>query len=941
MKKTVSWMLFLTLVIGMLVTALPVSAKEASKLPMAPISLEYSIDEVGSGIADGVVTVTLPAGHGAEDIYLFWGDENGKLPGYTAFSPFKVSGNIVTHRIRGDVLIPQGATRLLACTYSDANGLSESYASCDLPSGATISDEILGTLLFEFQSVSDIHITTTVKDRLHHSNHMRAMLRDIMALSPNSIGILNNGDTVNNGLDADYEEFLKIYKEFDGAPSIYSAIGNHELFRYGTPVPSNKFSDSKAAFWNYLGSAVPADATFCGGSRFASLNYSFERNGCKFIFLGTDVSDQNNLSLDATTLNWLESELDGAVEGKPTFIIMHQPMYGTLAGSFKDGYGVTKNTAEPLKALLSEHPEVIMFNGHTHRDMNQYGIHYSRDEKLPNIFGTSSVGYLARAYDSSTTETYKGSEGYYVYVYEDKVVVRGRDFLKGEWIASAQFVVDLSEEGMEKEPEPRVEAPLYGSTTDFEIAGNKLGGKIKCNFPVNNNASVVALFFSSADTGIIGSDPFATYELERNNNYFTCEIPFAGVNIPYTADHILVYSYSNTLGWSADCDVIDLKTYIKGGGAPASGNFTMNKYSFEEGESILVTAHKNIETSWIGLRDLSSSSSTTLNYWRVADVGIGTEVDLMKPNSAFKRAFAELTPGIYEIGWVAESGGGFSAGKTPENTTIFVIHSKNTDNVSSSGAVKTDKRFYRAGEPINVIATKGTAEDWIGMQLTSESSGSALWYKLGVSGLKQEFNISKKSNFTGTEGTDYKYGRLAAGEYQLAWVSSSKTNFQSGKQAADTIKLTVVDMSEVLMLGVPVGDGITDPNPSVLNAALEDVSKLNPSDYTAETWQVLQTAVGAANVVKNDPAHTQEDLDIAYEALLDALAALVKAPAKPDQGNSDNGTVPAETTSPDTAATDATTEEKSKSGCGGTVASIPFCLLIACVPLALKRKKIS
>ena len=940
MKKTVCRMLLLALVIGALFSAFPVTAAEASKLPLAPVSLEYSIDEIGSGIADGVVTVTLPAGHGAEDIYLFWGDENGKLPGYTAFSPFKVSGNVVKHSIRGDVIIPQGATRLLAYTYSDAKGLSESYASCPLPNGAAMNEDLLGTPIFEFQSVSDIHITTTVKDRLHHSDHMRAMLRDIMALSPNSIGIFNNGDTVNNGTDADYEEFLKIHNEFAGAPAIYSSMGNHELFRYGSnPVPSNKFSESTTAFWSFMGAAVPEDAAFCGGTRYGSLNYSFVRNGCKFIFLGTDVSDQNYLSLSATTLSWLKAEFDSAQEGKPTFIIMHQPMYGTLAGSFKDGYGVKPNTTEPLKELLSQYPEVIMFNGHTHRDMNQYGIHYSRDEKLPNIFGTSSVGYLARAYDSSTTETYRGSEGYYVYVYGDKVIVRGRDFLKGEWISSAQFVVDLSKEGIEKLPEPEVEAPLYGSTTDFEIVGNKIGGKVKCILPVNNNASVMALFFASADTGIIGSDPFATREVNNKEDFFTCEIAFAGVTIPYTADYILVYSYSDTLGWSTDCDVINLKTYTKGGGAPSSGSFTMNKYSFAEGEPIIVTAHKNVETSWIGFRNLASTSASTLNYWRISDVGIGTEVDLTQPNSAFKRTFSELEPGVYEIGWIEVSGGGFSAGKTPENTTVFVIHPDNTDNVSASGAVKTDKRFYYSGEAINVTATKGTAEDWIGMQLTGVGSGTALWYKLGVSGLKKEFNITKKSSFTGIEGTEYKYARLEAGEYQLAWVSASKTDFQAGKKAEDTVKITVVDMSEMLMLGVPVGDGVTDPNPSVLNAALEEVSRLDPSDYTAESWQQLQSAVGEASAVKNAPDHTQEDLDMAYEAILNALSALVKDTSKPDQGNNGNGTEPSETVSPDEGGTDATTEKPDESGCGSAVASIPLCLLMACAPLVLKKRK--
>ncbi|MBQ7383253.1 MAG: metallophosphoesterase, partial [Clostridia bacterium] len=938
MKKKISWVLFLSLFGGMLVGSFPISAKEASGLPKAPIKLEYTIDEIGSGVADGVVTVTLPAGHGAEDIYLFWGDDNGKLPGYTAFSPFKVSGNIVTHRIRGDVVVPQGATRLLACTYSDADGMSENYASCTLPNGAAISDGLLGTLLFEFQSVSDIHITPTYEPRKHHSDHMRAMLTDIMEISPNSIGIMNNGDTVNNGLDTDYEEFLKVYEEFQGAPSIYSAIGNHELFRYGTPVPSDKFADSKTAFWTYLGDAVPADATFCGGSRFASLNYSFERNGCKFIFLGTDVSDQNNLTLNSTTLDWLESELEGAGKGNPIFIIMHQPMYGTLSGSFKDGYGVTKNTAEPLKALLAKYPEVIMFNGHTHRDMNQYGIHYSRDEKLPNIFGTSSVGYLAREYDTwSTTETYKGSEGYYVYVYEDKIFVRGRDFLTREWISSAQFIVDLSEDALEKTPEPEVEAPLYGSKSELYVNDRELGGTITCKLPVNNNATAIALFFSSADTGIIGSDPFATCEVNCKDNYFLCDISFAGVTVPYTADYILAYSYSDTLGWSADCDVIDLTTYTKGGGAPSAGSFTMNKYSFTEGESIIVTAHKNVGTSWIGFRNIASSSSSTLNYWRISDSGLETAVDLTKPNSVFKRTFTELTPGIYEIGWIAESGGGFKAGKTPENSTIFVIHPK--DNASKSGAVKTNKLFYRLGEPIYVTATKGSESDWIGTQLSSVSSGSKLWYDLGVSGVNKAFDITKKSNFVGTGGEDYKYGKIEPGVYELAWVSASKTNFQTGKQAADTLEFTVVDMSEMISLGVPVGDGVTDPNLSVLNAALTEVAKLKQTDYTEESWQRLNNAVTAAMIVRDDAEHTQEEIDSAYEAILDAVAALVKAPKKPNSNSSDNVTEPSQTTSDSESDSNTADDNKSKSGCGSLLSRMPLCVLFACVPFAFKKKK--
>lgn len=961
MKKTIVWMLVLSLIAGLFSAAVPIAAEDSasdgdsSVQLKAPIAVEYALDEIGEGKADGVVTVTLPAGHRAEDIYLFWGDDNGKLPGYTALSPFKVSGNIVAHRMASGSYIPQGATRLLAFTYSDALGLSEGYASVELPQGAALTDGQLGTLLFEFQSVSDIHLTTTYAPRLHHSDHMRAMLEDIMEVSPNSIGIFNNGDTANNGKAADYQEFLDIYAEFEGAPIIYSGFGNHELFTNGTDKnydsSDEAFTLMKNLYWEYMGDFVPTDATFCGGTRFGSLCFSFVRNDCKFIFLGTDVSSQNYLTLNDTTLAWLEDELESAGQGNPTFIIMHHPLPGTLAGTFKAKYGVAEPTATKLKEMLSNYPEVIMFNGHSHRDLNQYATNYVRDEKLPNIFGTSSVGYLARNYDSATTtETYVGSEGYYVYVYEDKVLVRGRDFLKGEWVSSAQFLVDLSDEALETVPDDEVEAPLYGSTASLSLDDNHLSGSVKCNMPINSNATTIALFFSSIDTGIIGSNPFATYEVTPTDNFFSCTIEFADVTMPYTADLILVYSYSDTLGWSADCDIIDLRTQVKGGGAPASGRFTMNKYSFTEGEQILVTAHENAGTSWIGIRNVASSDYRTWNYWRIADSGIGTVVDLSKDNSVFKRDFTALTPGIYEIAWIEVSGEAFQSSKKPENTTTFVIRST-TGNVSSSGAVMTNKSIYRLGEPIYVTALKGEADDWIGMQRADVTSGTKLWYNLGVSGVNEAFDITRQSNYTGVSGTDYKFGKLEEGTYKLAWLSSDKTNFQAGKAASDTVEFKVIDMSEVLALGVPVGDGITDPNDSVLNAALIQAAGLKQSHYTEETWQVLQDALSAAMLVRNDLDHTQEEIDAAYEAIADAIAALVEVPTKqpdsPQQKPTEPETDSTETTedvAPDsqTATTDDDTDSgvfKNVFGCGGVVGLMPSCIMLALVPLILKKKK--
>ena len=43
----------------------------------------------------------------------------------------------------------------------------------------------------------------------------------------------------------------------------------------------------------------------------------------------------------------------------------------------------------------------------------------------------------------NTGEYLKGSQGYYVEVYEDKILVLGRDFTNSKWIPSACFIANI------------------------------------------------------------------------------------------------------------------------------------------------------------------------------------------------------------------------------------------------------------------------------------------------------------------------------------------------------------------------------------------------------------------------------------------------------------------------------------------------------------------
>ena len=80
--------------------------------------------------------------------------------------------------------------------------------------------------------------------------------------------------------------------------------------------------------------------------------------------------------------------------------------------------------------------------------MNSKGNMFDATEELPiNIFNCASVSYLWTGFNVVAGEELYGSQGYMVEIYEDRVVVRGRDFVNGLWISSAQYCIETEAEG--------------------------------------------------------------------------------------------------------------------------------------------------------------------------------------------------------------------------------------------------------------------------------------------------------------------------------------------------------------------------------------------------------------------------------------------------------------------------------------------------------------
>lgn len=399
---------------------------ETLKIPQAPVKLQYKLDNATDGLADGTLRVTFAENHCAEEVVLYWANAKGPLSDYTALAPFAVTQRVNDLQMYKNTVIPPKATMLYAYAKNSA-GLSADCCKLELPENCQYS--FAGKVLESFQVVSDIHIAL-INDHLEsqstkemHDSHLRAMCEDIITFDKLSSAVFVVGDIANSGLSSEWKHASEIFAEYGSLPQTYFSLGNHDLFG------SDSYDVSLGMFKQY--------------AKTDSVYYEKEINGYHHLILGSE-SKNNGLDADLSQaqLEWFDSRLSAITSqnpDRPVFVYLHQSLYNTIAGSFEgQGWdGVVQN--DKLKAIVAKYPQIYMFNGHSHWDLNTRGSMHDKSDGLPNIFNTASVAYLWSSFYTPKGEYVEGSQGYYIQIYKNKVLVLGRDFVTNRWIPSACF----------------------------------------------------------------------------------------------------------------------------------------------------------------------------------------------------------------------------------------------------------------------------------------------------------------------------------------------------------------------------------------------------------------------------------------------------------------------------------------------------------------------
>ena len=322
-------------------------------------------------------------------------------------------------------LIPQNIAPSSAKRLSVFDG--DGKKVCDVGLGNLAIPQV-GSKLYSFGAISDIHLQYDTAQ----ADFQRALTYFNETEDVEFTCIC--GDLTSNGTDENMAVYKSYINTYSSDTPVYEVAGNHESYTANSTAHTEE--ELKTLMKTYTGK---------------DLWYSVNRGSDVFIFVGDVYAG----SIFGTgELQWLYETLE-VNRNKRCFLFQHvRPndacgnAYGIYSHDIWRGYGTVD--AIVFENLLKHYKNVIFFHGHSHLRFelqsktnlanydSKYGMHSIH---IPSL-AVPRTGDITGA--NSREELYSESEGYVVDVYENHVVLRGRDFVKGEFLPIATYCLDTT-----------------------------------------------------------------------------------------------------------------------------------------------------------------------------------------------------------------------------------------------------------------------------------------------------------------------------------------------------------------------------------------------------------------------------------------------------------------------------------------------------------------
>lgn len=293
---------------------------------------------------------------------------------------------------------------------------------------------------------------------------MEMVFRDLERWNAKLDGIINPGDFAAGATeavcDAAYGVLNRLMENHTDWQMIAS-FGNHET---NYVSPEECYHTGAGAFWRNVQCHISSgnDRRFGHGVLDSVQNYSYGMTlkGCHFLVLNTDYLPQvgnaktdwdtdaldpirHGLFLSEESFAWLENSLEEySKDGQPIFVLSHSPFVDTVPLSYFRRIRIRDNSVGPqdsrLRRLLGHYEKVVFVCGHLHLSFGITGpvTVESTDGGRFSEITLPSLKNAKRGYRSVPAT-------WIMYVYEDEIVLRARDFKRGEWITAYDHVVKL------------------------------------------------------------------------------------------------------------------------------------------------------------------------------------------------------------------------------------------------------------------------------------------------------------------------------------------------------------------------------------------------------------------------------------------------------------------------------------------------------------------
>jgi len=270
--------------------------------------------------------------------------------------------------------------------------------------------------LYSFCAVSDVHVT--------YNTGSEDFQRALIFVENNDIDFtVVNGDLTTNGNDEQMTQYKNLVSTYAKTKPVYTLGGNHE-----TGIGDM----TSERIQKYTGN---------------TMNYYIEKGNDVFIFIshwggyrGDGIGWLSSEFVTKEQLQWLYETLE-VNRNKRCFLFNHVYPYedgvGDACRYYNGRYWLTTDgsVGQAYINLLKHYKNTILFHGHSH--LRFYLQELDKKANYSSEVGYRSVHIPSLAtprdeIDGALSSVYAESEGYIVDVYDNYIILNGRDFIDNE-----------------------------------------------------------------------------------------------------------------------------------------------------------------------------------------------------------------------------------------------------------------------------------------------------------------------------------------------------------------------------------------------------------------------------------------------------------------------------------------------------------------------------